>query len=325
MLTTRTTTSPVDLSRPARGIVALARDLGVEDGAATQELATLAYLAVYAGGYDGTGPLEPFRALASCPRDELFVAHLREAVPDDTVVELTEVDSWVQDGDRALVDVDGVRCYVPVEDLVPDGAADTLRVRTPALRCSVMPGFVVRTGNVPPGDRSRLTRLYLDLAPEGAAWMLGTLARRLDAAGRPFEMKVASNPRAYLRRDAGVLYVPTGTESDALATLEAALAEAPTGVLGAASPALTLPVRPGVGLADDPTDLGGGMSHGQWVSSLLLDALVAARAEGGDPAAVEEHLVRLVVAAGRDLRRPYRRGDGPTRADDQDRTVTAGR
>lgn len=325
MLTTGPSAPPVDLSRAARGVAALAAALG-HDGAApvTPELATLAYLAVYAGGYDGSGSLDPYRPLASCPRDEAFVAHLREVVPDDTVVELTEVDSWHDDADRVLVEVDGVRCYIPRDAVVDTGGErhdGRLRVRTPVLLCSVMPGFVVRTGIVPPGDRRALTRLYLDLTPEGAAWMLGTLARHLDDAGQPFEMKVLSNPRAYLRHDAGVLYVPTGSEHAALATLEAALAAAPAGILGAASPALTLPVRPGVGLADDPTDLDGGMSHGQWVSSLLLDALgAAARDEGpgADPAAVEERLVRLVVAAGRDPHRPYRRGDGPTRAGDQD-------
>lgn len=301
------------MSRAAHGTATL-----VAQTADDRERTHLAYLAVYACGFDGSSHLDAYRALASSPRDEQFLATLQEAITDTTVIELTDPRHPQSEGDRTVVELDGVRCYIPADAIIDQDSAGGLRVRAPVLLSSVMPGFVVRSGARPLVDRSALTRLYLDLVPEGAAWMLGTLARRLDAADAAYEMKALANPRAYLRHDAGVLYVPTGSEAAALATVEAALADAATPVIDAGSPALTWQVRPGIGIADDPTDLGGGLSHGQWVASLLMEA----GRHSTDPAAIEAHITRQILAAGRDPHRPFRRGGGPTQAGDQTGSIT---
>jgi hypothetical protein len=300
-------TVSTDLAAAAAGAAALAAT------ATGQELATLAYLAVYAGGYDGTGDVEPFRALRSCPRDERFLAALWEAVPDTRVVEIQGVAPV--GGGGSLVEVDGIRCHIPAE-VLDDGqwsGDGPVRLRIPVLLGSVMPGFVVRSGAIPLADRRELTRLYLDLEPEGAAWMLGSLARQLDAAGLAHEMKALANPRAYLRHDAGVVYVPTASLSGALEVVVAALDEAPPAVVGPGAPVLTERIARGLSLADEPSDLGPDLSHGQWVASMLTDAVQACEARGvtADAAAVEAAIRHQIAAAGRDVDRPFRRGSGP--------------
>lgn len=264
--------------------------------------AGLAYVAVYCCGYVGEGPVQPFTKFAWA-RDERFVESLVQSIGDRRRHALA-IPSGAGRVGSVVLELDGVSVEVDAARLVDAG--DHVVLDRSALSLHAAPGFVVRTGIVTPRPGAALSRIYLDLTVAGATWLLGDVARRLDADGVAFELKVLGNPRNFRRHDAGVIYVDSATESTALAivddALETATETAP--VLGAGAPLLTRLVRPGVAVADEPSDLfDGSKSHGQWVADLLVEAA----AHRGDPAQFADAVLAGVAAAGRDPRRSHRR------------------
>lgn len=290
-----------DISQAAHGVAAVVREAKDD-----QDAAALAYLAVYACGYAGrAGDLGRYRALTRCLRDEAFVAQLFRDVPDRV-----EVGGWTvtgRDGPRVLISRDGIQAFVFCHELgSPVEAGATVTFRAAALRAGSMPGFVLRRGTTAMPDRSRLSRLYLNIRPAAAAWALGPLARRLDEAAVPYEMKALANPRAYLRRDACVVYVPSDNEEQTIRIVTRAVEDSPVGPVSRSAPRLTGRVAPGVNLAHEPTDIEEGLSHGQWVARLFQDAALSTT----DPVAIARRVKDLIAATGRDPSRPYLRAAG---------------
>lgn len=290
-----------DISEGARAAAVIAREAKND-----QDAGLLAYVALYACGFAGRGTdLSRYRTVAGFLRDELFVAQLYRAVPDTV-----EVTGWIVTGrkaDQVLVAKDGLEAYIFVQELggSPE-AGDSVSFRISALRAGLMPGFVARIGLVPLVERSNLSRLYLNIKPVAAAWVLGCLARHLDVAGIPYEMKVLANPRAYLRRDAGVLYVSSDQEDQVLGIVTQALKDLPSHVIGRSAPRLTGRMAPGVNLAHEPTDLSPeGMSHGQWVAGLFRDAARSST----DARDIADRVRELIAEGGRDPKQPYLRGN----------------
>jgi len=292
-----------DITQAANGVNAILRCARDDSDAAA-----LAYIALYACGFSGrSDDLDRYRALPTLLRDETFVTRLVAEVAD--TVEITNWTVVSHDGDRVLLSYDGIRAFVECRALLtPARPGETAVFLRSVLRTGVMPGFVVRSGASPVIDRSNVSRLYLNICPAGAVWALGALGRRLDQAGVPYELKVLSHPKAYLRRDACVLYVGSDTEAEVSRLVIAALDEVGGAPVRPARPRLTAPVIPGVSVAHEPTDIApAGLSHGQWVAGIFQTA--ARRCT--EPRAIATEVRSLIVQAGRDPSQPHRRGDGP--------------
>jgi hypothetical protein len=290
-----------DIRYAAEGAAAIVRRARDE-----QDAGSLAYVAVYACGFAGRATdLDRYRDVARYRPDAAFVNRLRREVPG--VVDMTGWTVTGRDGGRTLLEKDGIRAFVDARELsFPADVGDDVTFSQPLLRAGVMPGFVVRRGTSSPADRSNLSRLYLNTRPAAAAWVLGPLAERLEAARLPFEMKVMAHPRAYVRRDSSVLYVPSERDAEAAQIVGRAIVEAGRDLVRSPVPRLTERVAPGVGLAHEPTDITEtGLSHGQWVAGLFRDAVRDATA----PGAIAGRVRALIADAGRDPDRPHLRGE----------------
>jgi len=286
-----------DLHGAAAGMAAICRAADGDD-----DRDRLAYVAMYAGRFTGRGRgLDVYRACAQRLRDDDFVRSLFGAV-SDTV----EVHGWKvvgHDHDRILIEKDGMAAFVMANELTGGSGSDVVTFRSPVLRVGMLPGFVVRTGREALVDRALLSRLYVSVKAPAASWALGPLARRLDADGVPFEMKVIANTQSYLRHDACVVYVASSDEERAIGLVVEATSAAP-GAVHARGPRLTGPVGTGVSLAHEPSDVSSeGISHGQWVASLFGQA---AR-HSSVPPIIAARVRALIIEAGRDPSRPHLR------------------
>ncbi|MEH2205414.1 MAG: T3SS effector HopA1 family protein [Nostoc sp.] len=96
----------------------------------------------------------------------------------------------------------------PVEQAAIVG--DYVAIRMPKNR--VQNGFYMAVGNA---GFSRIedvkiqpvtVRIYINITPEGAVALIGSLTQRLNELAIPFSFKVLYNPKEYQRYDSGVLY-----------------------------------------------------------------------------------------------------------------------
>lgn len=218
------------------------------------------------------------------------------------------------DGDgRYAVTKDGVTFWVAPAGLrTRTGrarAGDFCRVWVGKEMRHLVPGFYFAYGN---GDQQEardtadpLVRFYWHLTAEAAVEYMGLVTSLFNRAGLPFRTKVMADPGAYVRADAGVLYLERRYFAAArplVVRIHAALGTR----LRADVPMFTKRLADGLGLAEDPSNR---MSFGQSRCQLAarglwacfrrgprdldarLDAVAEAfRAEGLDPAA--PHLER---------------------------------
>ncbi|MHB8879175.1 MAG: T3SS effector HopA1 family protein [Myxococcaceae bacterium] len=83
-----------------------------------------------------------------------------------------------------------------------------VRVRMPCVRENLSPGFFYLVGRAGPIDRgAACLKLYLNLAPAGAAPLIEALSRGPRLEKLRFEAKVANAPGAYCRVDTALVYV----------------------------------------------------------------------------------------------------------------------
>lgn len=265
--------------------------------------ASLTYLGVYACGFSGRGSLDRFRSLNFAVADSSFLVRIESQVAERRKVPGWVVQKW--DDENIYFRFGSIRAYLPkarVDSRCVLSKGLSIAMDVPVISPRVLPGFIYRHGNEECGKRP-ISRFYLNIGQRQAAWVLGPLAERLDTARVPYDMKVLAHPRAYVRRDAAVVYVPSDIVPEAERVLTAALAR--DGVtLHKGAPLLTREVAPGIGFADDPSDVAPGRSHGQWVSWLFLEA---ARKQA-DPRRRAMAVSELVESFGRNPEEPYRRG-----------------
>lgn len=98
------------------------------------------------------------------------------------------------------------------------------------------------------------------------------MTRVLNRAGLPFRFKVVNDPQGYTRCDAGVLYIARSDYPAVASALERIYSDL-VEMLRPGVPALTKPLAPGLGLAEDP---GTEDSFGMHRCGLLADALIRA-------------------------------------------------
>jgi hypothetical protein len=167
------------------------------------------------------------------------------------------------------------------------------------------PGFYMALGDAEfPADASvGLVRFYWCLRQEGAALLVETLTGTLNEAGLSFRLKVISDPAAYRRCDAGVLYA-LAPQYERVARIVADVYREVEPWLGGSIPALTKPLAPGLGLAEDPG--AGGESFGMSRCRLLAEGIVtAAELRAGSLAQTLEVVAGHFAQAGISLEQPY--------------------
>lgn len=105
---------------------------------------------------------------------------------------------------------DQLQCWAPLADLAEHEEAialgDTVKVRVPAERLRTFPAFYGILGGKDLTSRE-IARFYWNIEHGGASILLRELSAPLDTAGVAYRLKVVSDPGAYCRCDAGVLYI----------------------------------------------------------------------------------------------------------------------
>lgn len=292
-----------ELVRAARGMARIAATTP-----SGERRASLAYLALYACGYTGRGTLTRFEKLRVPRTDAMFLHDLARQVNDQVLISDWTVAGWTDD--RVLLERAGIRAFVDRRRVTQPRLAvgDPVSFEISALTPGAAPGFVIRRphGDLP-GDA--LSRFYLNIGPSHAAWALGPLARALQRHA-DVSIKVLAHPEGYLRRDAAVIYVPSADVGRLFRILEERIVGDRI-ALDAPVPLLARRLGPGIGFADEPSDLDDvRSSFGRWVGSLF----VRAAEESSNAEVIAGSVVGSIEGCGRDSDHPYLRA-GRTPAD----------
>jgi hypothetical protein len=197
-------------------------------------------------------------------------------------------------GERLLVEHDGLTFGMDCHDVRSVQTGDELFIEHPKGNNSISPGYYFACGNY--GRRcpnQPVFRFYWHLTPAGAIEALHAITTSFNQAGLPFQFKVLTDPFAYCRADAGVLYLSESVYRKARPLLERVHA-AVKPYLSPTTPAFTKALGPGLGAAQDQGD---GSSFGMARCRLLAKALL----EEPTLESVERHFSEAEI----DLDHPY--------------------
>jgi hypothetical protein len=140
----------------------------------------------------------------------------------------------------------------------------------------MFPGYYAMFGDADRANGAQIVRFYWHLTAQGAQLWTRELTERFNAAGVSFHAKVIGDPAAFLRADAGVLYVEHRHVPDAMALMRR-LHSAVAVHLRQATPMFTKRLARGLAVAEDPGD---GRSFGQHRCHLVSEGLVRAFTAG---------------------------------------------
>ena len=181
-------------------------------------------------------------------------------------------------------------------------AGEFCRVRVTKELRNLMPGFYFAIGD---GDQSDardvpepLVRAYWHVTPEGAGPYIAVVTNVLNGLKVPFRTKVLTDPGAYVRADAAVLYIERRhfpRVRGALLKVHAAIAS----LLREPVPLFTKHLAPGLGVAEDPGD---GTSFGQSRCAAIAQGLVTALETNVAP---EEAVAGVLAERRIDAERPW--------------------
>jgi hypothetical protein len=210
------------------------------------------------------------------------------------------------DGARAVTKA-GLTLIVPRNACRPSRRRDATggslaSVHLPKDLPAMSPGYYMALGDRPWTGEGAI-RVYWNMTAAAAATFVGVLTRGLNEKALPFRLKVLDHPDSYRRCDAGVLYLPGGSYQRAAPLLREVQRELAPSAMEAV-PALTRPIAPGVGVAEDPPD---GQSFGMHRCRLVAEGL--RRAHDQEASSVEEktdHVRAVFAEAGVDSVHPYR-------------------
>jgi hypothetical protein len=267
------------LSAPAAG--AVADPLAALEGALTTALYVLGYAAVYRGGPASADDLR-----VTVAPDAAFGARLAAANPTATrwepgwrVFGMTGTGGVnVQKGESAIAAQPGRYAFVPGAGRMP-AVGDVVELLVPRESLGHQPGMYFAFGDTPSSDYdlAAIARLYFNLPPENAPWLLRALGSVLNRHDVPFHMKCSLDPARFDRTDGFVLYVGRRFLPVALRLL-APLADEVERRTRPGIPLFSAPLLRGVGGADDPAN---GESFGQSRCRLLAGGLLDAWRAGG--------------------------------------------
>jgi hypothetical protein len=193
-----------------------------------------------------------------------------------------------------------LRVRVPLSHCRPprQGPRAEVRLRLPKELPWLSPGFWLAVSDAPAEDFA--VRVYWNVTREGAPPLVEALTTWLNGESVPFRLKVADHPFRFARHDAAVLYL----DGDVFPSVRATLAELAVALarhLRPGTPAFTLELAPGVGLAEDA----GGQSFGAQRCGMLAEAIV--RSHEGPHGGVRV-AAALFAEHGVDIDAPYRAG-----------------
>lgn len=212
-------------------------------------------------------------------RDHAFEEKLAAATPHQYTMGTGRYAGRLDDSGDILVDLHSVRIKLASENVdvpVHPQAGDPVKLRLPALRPALSPGFYLADGPSGRPPAGPLLRLYVHLTdPDAAADVWRECLLMLAGCGVRYRAKIASAPWLYPRMDALVVYL--GHDAwRASAAMGAALAHLPG--KGTATSLLASRLTPGVSYAWEPADSRtgrSGLSFGQHRCSALTDGLLA--------------------------------------------------
>jgi HopA1 effector protein family len=169
--------------------------------------------------------------------------------------------------------------FRPLHGTVAIGTVGRLRLAK-ELR-EMLPGYYTVLGDADQpadgnGSRGDTLRFYWHLTAEIAPGWINQLTRRFNTVGVAFHAKVLSDPGAYLRADAGVLYIALADAAAAM-TIIPGLHRAVSASLRPTTPMFTKRLARGIAVAEDPGD---GRSFGQHRCQLVAEGLVRAFQDG---------------------------------------------
>lgn len=207
-----------------------------------------------------------------------LLAQLKEATPYDTVPDPGW--SWVREEQHgSVVAKSGVELLVPLNSVVPDDQ-ELCSISLPAWRPYLSPGFFVLGGPVPLQDQD-LARIYFsgsrDIGPHVVRFATGWRG----AHELPWSLKVLGARASTRRTDAAVLYVSQG---ELPLFLDALRSSSTTDLLSPELSEFTCPVDRGVAWAFDS---GTKASFGEWISTLIAEAVLEGRETSVTSAAID--------------------------------------
>ena len=218
-------------------------------------------------------------------------------------------DDWTvtafQASDIAAVTKNGLSLQAEFSSLQPRPTAvgQSVAVSLPHDGIGISPGyFVTGGGKALSEEPGSLCRLYWNVAAADAPWLMRSLTLALNEKGVAYRFKTLRDPTAYTRADAAVLYFcrsDWAVVRDVIGVLYPSLPHE----LKAQVPALTLPLAPGLGFAEDP---GGAQSFGLHRCRFISEGLVRARERGAKSLRERVEIVESrLLQDGILLERPY--------------------
>jgi len=211
--------------------------------------------------------------------DAEFVARLSEANHSAGVLDA----GWrvlARGCGECLCEKSGVRLRVSMAALQADGMRaedEIVAVRFPGERRYWMPAYYCTAAGTACEPE---LRIYFNVKPESAPWLLGVLSRELQDAAASYQLKLLNHPQSYTRPDAAVLYVPSSHARLCRGLVDQLLAEEGSR-LRSAIPALARRIYPGIAVADEPPLLRGRRaSFGEHRCRALARGLARAHREG---------------------------------------------
>ncbi|KGU92799.1 lanthionine synthetase C-like family protein [Burkholderia pseudomallei MSHR4377] len=253
--------------------------------------------------YAASGKIPPFHG--QYPDRKEFIQELirrngrHDTWDENWKIASTESDSLIVQKHNCLF-----RCHSDDVRNVRDLYGDIYcSVRVPSELRSLIPGyFTVSNSWIGGSAGARIVRFYLNLSVATVPYIFEYLTRRMRSIDAPFRFKVLSNPREFVRCDAGVLYVPDSILSEILPILTDCLQEFGES-LREDVPLFTKKLAPGLSWAIDP---GTGTSFGRHRCRIIAEAVCVAF-KTKVPTHEQFHLVlSAFLRAGVDPRRPYR-------------------
>ncbi len=217
-----------------------------------------------------------------------------------------------EENGQVAVAKDGLTFWVdPSGFRTRDGVARAganCRVQVPKELRYLLPGFYFAIGDSEGDDDDHgevvepMLRYYWHLTDQAALPFMSATTTLLNAAGIPFRAKVLTDPAAYHRADAGVIYLRKryyGRLGDVVARIHETVAPG----LRFETPLFSQRLDHGLGLAEDPAD---GRSFGQSRCALVAQALWRGfERAGADRGAFEEELAAGFRREGLDPSRPH--------------------
>ena len=219
------------------------------------------------------------------------------------------IGSLDEDG-RVAVTKDGVTFWTPPTHLRTHTgkvrSGDPCRVWVGKELRHLIPGFYLAFGDGDERDTRDSTetrvRFYWHLTEAAAASYLDLATQSLNEHRIPFRTKVLSDPGAYFRADAGVLYIERRYVKAVLPIVRR-MHEGLGAMLRPEVPMFTKALLPGLGLAEDPAN---GLSFGQARCRLVAAGMWSAFCKGrNDGDSRLEAIAEAFAANGIDPARPY--------------------